>query len=99
MKINKKGKVIPFICNCCDCEFTIGIHDNKENYADCPMCGAECYTDSAKVRAANNKEEPKERIDDIPVSWLEQYTRLKCAGSWHDMALSIIETWKNVNKD
>lgn len=39
----------------------------------------------------------KEQENSIPISWFEQYTRLKCSESWHNMALAIIETWKTVN--
>ncbi len=40
----------------------------------------------------------KEQENYIPVSWLEQYTRLKCTESWHNMANAIIKTWQETNK-
>jgi len=61
MKINKPGKIIPFVCNSCDCEFDAGIHavatpDKGENYyADCPMCGAECHADIALIQETLEK--------------------------------------------
>ena len=61
MKINKPGKIIPFVCNSCDCEFAAGIHavstlDKGENYyANCPMCGAECHADIVRIQEALEK--------------------------------------------
>ena len=40
----------------------------------------------------------KKQENYIPVSWLEQYTRLKCTESWHNMANAIIKTWQETNK-
>ena len=60
MKILKQGKVVQFVCTSCDCEFAVGIHvvktpDNGENYyANCPMCGADCHTDCAKIQGEKN---------------------------------------------
>lgn len=54
MKIIKKGKIIPFTCNSCECEFVAGIHvieaTDGNYYANCPMCGNECHTDVAKIQ-------------------------------------------------
>lgn len=61
MKTIKKGQVILFVCNSCGCEFVVGIHvvntpDDGENYyANCPMCGADCHTDCAKIQITKGK--------------------------------------------
>lgn len=54
MKIIKKGKVIPFQCQSCECKFVAGIHSAKESnenyYACCPMCGNECHSSFVDIR-------------------------------------------------
>lgn len=48
MKIIKKGKVVPFNCDSCGCEFVIGVKSTDNNdgnyYANCPMCGSSCHS-------------------------------------------------------
>lgn len=59
MKIIKQGKIIPFVCNSCDCDFVAGIHsahtpDDGENYyALCPTCGADCHTSASMIQEFN----------------------------------------------
>lgn len=62
VKITKKGNVIAFQCGGCDCEFVVGkkvVREYDGNYyCNCPMCGAECYTNVAR-QGSLEKEERK----------------------------------------
>lgn len=63
MKIVKKGKVIPFICGSCRCEFLAGINGIQNNngnyYAECPMCGTDCHTDIVDIQRYEEKQKQK----------------------------------------
>lgn len=64
MKILKKGETIPFECNCCGCQFVVGINsiENKDGnfYANCPCCGSDCHTDWARISSAKRENEKSE---------------------------------------
>ena len=69
-------------CHCSDCSYT-----NMDVFGE--RCLIDLINDALELL--------KEQKNSIPISWFEQYTRLKCSESWHNMALAIIETWKTVN--
>ena len=64
MKIIKKGKTIPFICNSCDCQFVVGVHciesEDGNYYSNCPMCGSRCHTDVSKIEVNEEKQKEKQ---------------------------------------
>lgn len=54
MRIIKKGKIVPYECQSCECKFVVGIHSTKEcngnYYACCPMCGNECHSSVVDIQ-------------------------------------------------
>ena len=67
MKIFKKGRVIPFDCQSCECRFVVGFRQirdaNGNYYARCPECGAECHTDMSDL-ARYEEEVRKKKCSD-----------------------------------
>jgi len=55
MLILKKGEILQFICQACNCEFVAGKNAVKNvdgnYYCKCPMCGADCHTDESKQKS------------------------------------------------
>ncbi len=64
MLIIKKGKTLGFVCSACNCEFVAGINSVKDHdgnyYCNCPMCGAECYTNYTR-QEQKQKQKQKEK--------------------------------------
>ena len=67
MVIRKMGKVIEFTCQVCEGVFVAGRNEVREYdgnyYCDCPMCGAECYTNITRQLDKQTKTTKEENDD------------------------------------
>jgi transcription elongation factor Elf1 len=59
MLVKKQGKTFEFDCPACESVFVAGIHSVKDEggnyYCQCPVCGAECYTDVTRQTTKRQK--------------------------------------------